>query len=365
MIKSKSFTSVLSGLLLLVVSLNADASARVQTTDPLRTATQATVRIVVGGTKQGEFRGQTSGAGVIISAQGLVLTTRQAITNAEGKIAPDLWAMMSSAQHDTVIPNRAVRLKVIAVNQEMNLALLKLIPRDSQPPNFAFVKLAVQNELNYGSPVTMLGFGGKSGMAIVPRRALVVEFDDQLNQSNWVIVDGGFDTQATGGPVINDLGELVGLQVRTQRDKPIPFFGDEDFPLGMVNIGEVGYLRPAESLINFLLDPATLAGDIRYERPLPDLQITGKVKDKKTGEPIPGAVIGIVTTKALAKGPYITANELVGHARSDFQGAFEIGRRARAGRYLIKIVHPQYQSLDKEITVDPNQRDFTIELVRN
>lgn len=364
MIKNKSFTSILSGLFLLVASLNAGAGVRLQTGDPMRTAVQATVRIVAGGIKQGEFRGQTSGAGVIISAQGLVLTTRQAISNAEGKPATELWAMMSTGQEETVEPNRAVRLKVIAVNQELNLALLKLCPRNS-PPNFPFVKLAVQNDLNYGSQVTLLGFTANSGMTIALRRSVVVEFDDQPNQANWVIVDSSFDAQSIGGPVLSARGELIGLQAMTQRNKQIPFFGDENFPLGMVGIGEVGCVRPAETLINFLLDPATLAADVGYERPQPDLQITGKVKDKNTGQPIPGAVVGIVSTRALAKGPYITDNELVGYARSDFQGVFEISRRTRAGRYLIKIVHPQYQSLVKEIIVDPNQRDFTVELVRN
>jgi len=372
---AKLFAGILSSLLLLAVGLA--AGARAQTNDPLRTAAQATIRIIAGGIKQGEFRGQTSGAGVIISAQGLALTTRQAISNtegAEGKIAPELWAMtpgLFGSQDDAFVPNRAVRLKVIAVNQELNLALLKLVPRDSQPPNFPFVKLAVQNDLNYGSQVTLLGFSAAGGMTTLRRRAFVVDFDNQFGSAgpaDWIVVDGGLGAQSAGGgggPVINDRGELAGLQVMTRRDKQVPFFGDEDYPLGTVSIGEVGYVRPAESLIHFLLDPATLASDVRYERPQPDLQITGKVKDKKTGEPIPGAVVGIVSPKALTKAPYITANELVGYARSDFQGAFEIGRRARAGRYLIKIVHPQYQSLVKEIVVDPNQRDFTVELIRN
>ena len=373
--KTKLFTGIISTALLLMPILS--SGARAQTNDPHRTAAQSTIRIIAGGTKEGAFRGQASGAGVIISAQGFALTTRQAICNtegAEGKIAPELWAMapsLSGAQDDAFAPNRAVRLKVIAVNQELNLALLKLTPRDSQSANFPFVKLALNDDLNYGSQVTLLGFSDAGGMKVVRRRAFVVDFDGQFNSSNpsgptnWIVVDDAVGAQSAGGPVIDERGELVGVQTMTRRDKHIPFFGDEDFPLGMVSIGEVGYVRPVDSLIHFLLDPATFATDVRYERPRPELQITGKVKDKKTGEPIPGAVVGIVSPKALTKAPYIAANELVGYARSDFQGAFEISRRARAGRYLIKIVHPQYQSLVKEIVVDTNQRDFTVELIRN
>jgi Trypsin-like peptidase domain/Carboxypeptidase regulatory-like domain len=360
--KAKLFIGIISTALLLMLFLNAGAEVRVQTNDPLRVAAKATIRIITGGIKQGEFRGQTGAAGVIISAQGLALTTRQAIIDADGKIAPELWAMTPGAQDDHAVPSRAVRLKVVAVSQDLNLALLKLAPRDSQPSEFPFIKLDAQNDLYYGSQVTLLGFSASGGMSVVRRRASVVDFDCQSDSTNWIVVDGGL---TTGGPVINDRGELAGLQTVTRRDMQIPFFGDEDYPLGLVEIGEVGYARSAESLIDFLLDPATVAGDLRYERPRPELRITGKVKDKKTGEPIPGAVIGIVSPKALTKAPYITASELVGHARSDFRGAFEISRRARAGRYLIKIVHPQYQSLVKEIVVDPTQRDFTVELVRN
>jgi len=360
--KAKLFAGILSCALLLAQGLNAGADTRVQATDPLRMAQQATIRIIAGATRQGEFRGQTDSAGVVISAQGLALTTWQAITNAEGKTAPELWAMTTGAQDDPVVPNRAIRLKVVAISQDLNLALLKLTPRDSRPSEFPFVKLDVRNDLYYGSKVTLLGFSAAGGMSVLRRRASVVDFDCQSDSTNWIVVDGGL---STGGPVINDRGELAGLQTMTRRDRSIPFFGDEDYPLGLIEIGEVGYARPTESLIAFLLDAATVAADLRYERPQPELQITGKVKDKKTGEPIPGAVIGVVSPKALTKAPYITANELVGHARSDFRGAFEISRRARAGRYLIKIVHPQYQSLVKEIVIEPNQRDFTVELVRN
>jgi hypothetical protein len=36
-----------------------------------------------------------------------------------------------------------------------------------------------------------------------------------------------------------------------------------------------------------------------------------------------------------------------------------------AARYLIKVVHPQYQTILREITIAADQRELTIEMVRN
>lgn len=324
----------------------------------------AMVRIVTGEVDDGQLRGQTSGAGVIISAEGAVLTTRQAIRMADGRIAPVLWALMPETE-GTVSLNRAVRLRLIAASVETDLALLQLVFRQGRESAVPFVSLAVDDRIDYGAKVTLLGFTSANGSSIVRRQSTILDFDERNANAEWIVVAGRIDQQSTGGPVLNDQGRLVGLQTAVWQNRPVPFFGDDDFPIGLVDVGEVGYVRTLGTLIGFLLDPA--AAPLRLTSPArpSTIQVIGRVRDARTGEAIPGAVIGIVTTTALARTPVITARELLAYGRSNFQGNFEASRRVPSARYLIKVVHPQYQTIVREMTIGANDRDLTIDMVRN
>lgn len=333
-------------------------------TDALRTAAQATVRLIAGATRAGEFRGQATGTGIILTADGVVLTTPQALVGADGKPAPEIWAALVTASGEMAPLHRALRLKPLLVSAKQGLALLQLQPRTGgKIENFPFVHLAGQDELRYSVAVTLLGFQA-GGISLARRRVAVVDFDDQGGR---VLTESGLGAAAAGGPVLNERGELLGVQEAGRRASSITFFGDEDYPLGSVSLGEPGTFRALEHLTGWLTSAEVQEAGVRldYLHAQSEQQVVGKVKDKRTGEVVVGAVIGIVRTDALAKTPYITASELVGYARSDFRGGFAVSRRVKSGQYLLKVVHPQYQTLVQEITIDPLQRDFTIELARN
>ena len=48
----------------------------------------------------------------------------------------------------------------------------------------------------------------------------------------------------------------------------------------------------------------------------------GKITDAKTGQPITGVVVGLISPRATAPETYISGNELLDHAKSDVTGAF-------------------------------------------
>jgi hypothetical protein len=350
--------------LLSVMALGWAGVAEASGVDPLRTAMTSTVRIVSGDLEDGQLRGQTSGAGVIITAGGAVLTTRQAILLPDGRISPELWALMHESG-EAVSLQRAVRLKVLAVSQDLDLALLQVVFRPGRESTIPFVSLAVEERIDYGAKVTLLGFTSAGGSTTVRRQSTILDFDERKLHADWLVVDGRIDPESTGGPVFNEQGRLIGIQTLVRQPRLVPFFGDEDFPIGLVNVGEVGYVRAVGAMVAFLLDPAAAPLQLSYPaRPSP-LQVSGWVRDARTGEPIPGAVMGIMLTNALNRSPIVTARELVAYGRSNFQGRFEASRRVLASRYLIKVVHPQYQTILREITIAADQRELTIEMVRN
>jgi hypothetical protein len=348
---------ILSGL---SYGLGVGGDVRLSTQSPVA----STVRIVSGDFEDGLFRGQTSGAGVIITADGAVLTTRQAILTPDGQASPVLWAMMYESS-DRISLNRAVRLKVLAVNAELDLALLQLSFRPGRDSAVPFVKFAVDDQIDYGARVSLHSFSTASGSSVVRRQSAILDFDERHTRAGWIIVDGRIDPLSTGGPVFNEQGRLIGIQTSVRQNRQVPFFGDDDFPIGLVNVGEVGYVRSLQSLIGFLLDPA--AAHLQFSPPARPVavQVTGRVRDAKTGEPVPGAVIGIIVSSEMARTSIITARELVGYGRSNLQGQFEASRRVSPARYLVKVVHPQYQTIVKEVTIGSDQQELTIEMVRN
>lgn len=330
----------------------------------IQSSVSSTVRILTGDFEDGLFRGQTSGAGVIITASGAVLTSRQAILAPDGQTAPVLWALMNESS-DSISLNRAVRLKVIAVNAELDLALLQLSFRPGRESAVPYVKFAVDEQIEYGARVSLHGFSQTSGSTVVRRYSTILDFDERHTRANWIIVDGRIDPQSTGGPVFDEKGRLIGIQTLVRQSRQVPFFGDDDFPIGLANVGEIGYVRSLGSLIGFLLEPTNAQLQLIPPVRTVSVQVTGRVRDAKTGEPVPGAVIGIILSTKMDRTSLITARELVGYGRSSFQGQFEISRRVPPARYLVKVVHPQYQTIVKEVTIGPGEPELSIEMARN
>jgi hypothetical protein len=146
----------------------------------------------------------------------------------------------------------------------------------------------------------------------------------------------------------------------------VTFFGDEDYPLGAVSLGHLGLVYTTQAALEFLNRGGVTEGaSLALTPPKRELQVGGEVVDKQTGAPLAGAAIGLVSARAQMPNLYISPNELIGHARSGPRGAFELNRHVRAGRYFLKVVHPQYQTLLLEVEINPARRNFTIELVRD
>lgn len=71
-----------------------------------------------------------------------MLTTRQAILMPDGRISPELWALMDESG-EPVSLNRAVRLRLLAVSVDLDLALLQIVLRPGRESVVPFVSLAV------------------------------------------------------------------------------------------------------------------------------------------------------------------------------------------------------------------------------
>lgn len=350
-------TCVLTVLLLISGCWGSGMAQDARSPEKMRSAILATVRIITGSVENGEFQGQSSGSGVIISPTGYVVTNFHVISE-KGKPYPELWAGLVDPRQDFLPPNQALRLKLIGVDVEADLALLKLEPKASKPISFPFLRLGDSGEVTYGSALTLIGFPTSLGPTTTVTRTVVIGIDAA---DGWIKVDGGLLPGISGGAVINDRAELMGIPTKVQTNQQIPFFGDSDIPLGVMVLSNVGYIRSAEKLSEFL----SKAVVTEFPATTPKLiRVVGKVIDP-SNRPITGAVIGILSPATAAPEVYVGRKDLMAYAKSARDGEFQVNRFLRPGKYIFKVVCQGFQPVIEELEVTSDNHDFEIKLEPN
>jgi S1-C subfamily serine protease len=336
--------------------------AGVRADDSTRKAALATMRIITGEVNQtGEFQGRESGSGVIISPKGLVITSRHVIVNQKsGRIHSQIWAGLVDPRNEFAPPNRALRLKLIAEDQSLDLALLQITPRqNAQNVTYPHVQLGSTEELSYGSLLTLVGFPAAGGVTTTAVRASVVGLDES---QGWIKVEGSMMQGASGGGAINERGELVGVPVKVVADQAVPFFGDNDALAGVVTLGAVGFIRSVEAISEFL----TKVADQQAQPAVASsaIQVGGVLLEKGTHNPISGAIVAVLSPNTATPQGLIQQHELLAYSNSEFKGGFKLNRKLRPGKYIFKVIHPNFQTLIQEFTVTANAADLEIELAR-
>jgi serine protease Do len=336
------------------------ASARADDTTAVRRAVAATVRILTGSFgPEGQFRGQTAGSGVIISPDGLALTNHHVVFPEGGnKPFPQIWAGLVDERLGFAPPSRAVRLKFLAADPTLDLALLEIQAKDGRKGGpYPFLPMGSTAELFYGSRLRIVGFPGAGGPTTTVVETTVLGMDEE---AGWIKVDGGIMRGVSGGAALNERGELVGVPTQVQADQEVPFLGDGNVPMGTVVLGTVGYVRSVEAARGFLRRSAD--GTVPGPEAQPLLKVKGVVIDKESKKPVQGAVIGLLTPQASAGAGDIDAGDLLAYSRSGADGGFVANRGCRPGSYLVKVVHPQYKTLVRRVSVDANNTDFEVTL---
>ena len=137
---------------------------------------------------------QSLGSGVIVSADGYVVTNNHVIQGAE-EIAVVLY------------DGRVVNARVIGGDSETDLAVLKI-----DAPNLPSITIADKNPLNVGDVV--LAIGNPFGIGRTVTHGIVSALGRQLNKSvyeDFIQTDAAINRGNSGGALVNAYGELVGI----------------------------------------------------------------------------------------------------------------------------------------------------------
>src|SRR3984957_20070979 len=145
---------------------------------------------------------RSSGSGVILSEDGLILTNNHVIHNAL-KIEVKLHSSSTGGRR----PDSIVLAKLIGIDREADLAVIK-IDRTGLPK----LALGDSNKLHQGQVVMAfgnpLGLEGSVTMGIVSSTARQLKLDDPLT---YVQTDAPINPGNSGGPLVDAEGLVVGI----------------------------------------------------------------------------------------------------------------------------------------------------------
>jgi S1-C subfamily serine protease len=302
----------------------------------------ASVRIMAGNfNDQRVFRPTQSGSGAIISADGLVITSREVILDANGNVHPELWAGLVNQSNRGLPLNRAYKLKLVKESKPHDLALLQIVTETKR--NFLPLKIGSTESLAYGDYLGVVGF---------PNARVTVADCELLGideTGTWLYAEGALLKGMLGSAVVNDKGELIGIAVKAVDNKTVPFFDENNSPIGEVVLDKVGLISSIETILEFVR-PNTQTSFPTVSQ-AKGIEIEGAITTAGTNMPVTNATIGILAKTALNGTNQIESDELIGYAKTDNRGAFKVNRKLRPGKYLVKVIAVGFETVVKEITV--------------
>jgi len=153
-------------------------------------------------------RGQSSGSGVIVDADGWIVTNAHVVEDARS-VKVDVLQPDASEPRGSILRPRSQRLaaRVVGVDRETDVAVLK-VERSSLPAlELGDSELLRQGQLvmAFGSP---LGLENSASLGVVSAVARQLKPDDPMI---YVQTDASVNPGNSGGPLVDAQGRMVGL----------------------------------------------------------------------------------------------------------------------------------------------------------
>ncbi|GJL57034.1 MAG: hypothetical protein NPIRA02_41660 [Nitrospirales bacterium] len=169
---------------------------------------------------KGKGKGGSSGTGSIIDANGTVLTNAHVVTDKKQKkpytrlyvfLKPD--RIVGQPKKDLT---KQYTAELIAINQTFDLALLKMI---DAPEDLPVMQLGDPNQVVIGENVAAIGHPEQGGLWSLTTGVVSAEFEDFNNRKGWNLfqTDASLNRGNSGGPLVNNRGNLVGVNVLVAR----------------------------------------------------------------------------------------------------------------------------------------------------
>jgi serine protease Do len=152
---------------------------------------------------------QSIGSGVIVDADGYIVTNAHVVQGAR-RVLVNIAGTSSDDTPDGSLdnaPGRTIEARIVGLDSEMDLALLKVEARNLVP-----LPIADYHQLRQGEVV--FAFGSPEGLQNSVTMGVISSVARQINADSpfvFIQTDAPINPGNSGGPLVNVNGELIGL----------------------------------------------------------------------------------------------------------------------------------------------------------
>lgn len=308
------------------------------------------------------------GSSVVVRSDGLLATNYHVINNPRTSRSYDEIFLTLSSDGDTTSASVRYRLKLLLINKEYDLALLRVVSDasgNSLPKSFTFpsVEMGDSRKIRVLEDLFIIGFPEKGGSTITVNRG-VVEGKDIL--ANWIKTDARVIHGNSGGAAVSSEGLLIGIPTKVVADEqPVDRDGD-GFPDDSRRYGAVGFLRPSHlvsEMISQLSEGDSTNPPVASAPKVAELSnyvtVRGIVRSSG-GRPVAGALVGLLPLGE----SNVTESTLLTWGSTNAEGAFKLNKPVPPGRYTLKAKALANQPYSSEVEIGPSASALIVEMRR-
>lgn len=317
------------------------------------------------------------GSGVIISADGLVVTSYHVIAREDG--AGEFREIYLSLPTDNagLAPGAPrYRLRKLETDKVHDLALLRAEPlpqageavQPQRKPQFPALRISPSNVVQTLDDLIVIGYPATGGATVTFSTGVVEGLD---SNAKWIKTDARLLHGNSGGAAVNTAGQLVGIATRVEVDQTNT----------NTVLGAVGFLRPAYLVTELQkrwqeqdqaaperrdkVEAASAAtaprAPLTITKSLEKLvMVRGIVRLSGTHAPVAGARVGL-----LLAGREIAPESLVTYGGTNADGQFQMEKSVPPGRYTLRarvIEDDRYEIYNQPIEIKADNAPLVIEL---
>ncbi|MGN6110312.1 MAG: S1 family peptidase, partial [Kofleriaceae bacterium] len=328
--------------------------------NPVARAFDSTVMVVAADLVDGRLRARGGGSGVIVGADGSILTNYHVIHDKDGRLH-DAFVIGRSSQ-----PDRAPQLLCAGrpnrgkLQRELDLALIKCdtdLDGRTWVPSSSMIWPTLPesraNEVKIGQRLWVLGYPDAGGGGLTLSEGEVEGWTGQDGTAgrDFLKTDASITHGNSGGPVVDDRGQLVGIAsaYRTR----ITISG------GVAETAQVGSVRPLATASDLLAiaaagwTPREGHTDVELqpsavEAPAAGIRIATRVLDAANESPIRDALVMVLRSGIRSSAVDVNRldDQVLAWGRSNAQGEVQLKQPVPVpGTYTVMVVARGYEPL--------------------
>lgn len=324
--------------------------------------------ISVRNTNDANLAPRPRGSSVVVRSDGVLVTNYHVINNPRtGRSYDEIYLNLSN-DGETASSTARYRLKLLLVNKDYDLVLLRVVSDAAGNPvpkasTFPSIEMGDSRKIRVLEDLFILGFPEIGGPTITVNRG-VVEGKDIL--ANWIKTDARVIRGNSGGAAVSSEGLLIGIPTKVIADEqPVDRDGD-GFPDDSRRYGAVGFLRPSHLVAEMMTQLSAADSDNSAAAAAPkvagmpaNITVRGIVR-LASGKPVAGALVGLLPVGE----SNITENTLLTWGSTNSEGAFKLNKPVPPGRYTLKAKALANQPYSSEVEIGPGASALIVEMRR-